>query len=821
MSHSERCLGGDTSRRVARACARALAASALFGLLAALSLPVPASASSPAISVFPIAGSWVASPSTQIAFRGMAIGKLGTITVTGSRSGRHAGRMMADSDGRGGSFIPSSPFTTGETVTVTTKQNIVGGSHGTFHFTVAQPAGPIYPAPRPTIPRVASDVERFHSRPDLIPPTVRVTLNSSHTAPGDIMLAPQHGPVQWGAMIIGPGGGLIWWDPLPGNETASNLQVQRYQGKPVLTWWQGQVGAGMGFGEDVIDSTSYNTVAVVHAANGLKADLHEFQLTPQGTALITAYYPVYWDESSVHGPSRAIVADAVVQEIDIRTGLVEFQWDSLDHVPITDSYITPPKSAGAPYDYFHLNSIQQDDDGNFVISSRNTFAAYKINQSTGAIMWRLGGKESTFTFGPDARFAFQHDVRVRAQNDQFVTVFDDGAGYASRGLKLELDLKKKTAIRVAQYEHTPALVANVEGNVEQLPNYDDFVGWGNNPYFSEFTENGKMIFDARFVSHNITYRAYRDPWNAQPSKPPAIALGREANGVSTVYASWNGATDVAAWRVLAGSSPTHLASVDVANRQGFETAISIHGEQPYFAVQPLGSKHQKLATSASAGTTRSRLSIFGRTAFVPPNGIAGLQVGCFSTQPCKLTTVLKAGSQTVATTNPESIGAGDGGLVFFQLGSTGRSLLGKASNHRLAVTATVRNTDGGATTANLNLVPYHTSGTVKTSIQQSPSLRILVRSAFVPATGFAGVFVQCTTAQACLPSTTVSVGNTTVATTGPEFVGGEDSGTLFFQLTAQGNSMLAHAHGNQLAARLTIKNGHDTATAQIALVRFQ
>jgi Arylsulfotransferase (ASST) len=762
----------------------------------------------------------VASPSTQIAFRGMAIGKLGTITVTGSHSGRHAGRMMADSDGRGGSFIPSSPFTAGETVTVVTKQHIVGGSHGTFHFTVAQPAGPIYPAPRPTIARVAGDVEKFHSRPNLLPPAVRVTLNSPHTAPGDIMLTPQHGPLQWGAMIIGPGGGLIWWDPLPGNETAGNLQVQRYQGKPVLTWWQGQVGAGFGFGEDMIDSTSYSTVAVVHATNGLQADIHEFQLTPQGTALITAYYLVHWDESSVHGPSRGIVADAVVQEIDIRTGLVEFQWDSLDHVPLTDSYVSAPKSPGSPYDYFHLNSIQQDDDGNLVISSRNTFAAYKLNRSTGAIMWRLGGKESTFSFGPDARFAFQHDVRVRAQNDQFVTIFDDGAGYQSRGLKLELDLKKKTAIKVADYEHIPPLVANVEGNDQQLPNYDDFIGWGNNPNFSEFTEAGEMIFDAHFVSHNITYRAYRYPWNAQPHTKPAIALSRGGNGVSTVYASWNGATDVAAWRLLAGSSPAHLSAVDVASSQGFETAISIHGEQSYFAVQPLGSRHQTLATSRPVGSTRSRLSIFGHTAFVPANGIAGLQVGCFSIQTCKLTAVLKAGNKTVATTNPESIGAGDGGLVFFKLNSTGRSLLGKASNHQLTVTASVRNTDGATTTGTVNLLPYHTTGTVKTNVQQSPSLRILVRSAFIPPTGLAGVFVQCTTSQPCLPSTTVSVGNTTVATTGPEFIGGQDCGTLFFQLAAQGDAMLAHADGNQLTARLTIKNGHDTATAQIALVRF-
>ena len=100
----------------------------------------------------------------------------------------------------------------------------------------------------------------------------------------------------------------MWFQPVPQGDMAADLQVQRYEGQRVLTWWQGYSGAGVGAGEDVIENSSYRQIAVVHAANGLSADLHEFRLTPQGTALITAYYPVYWNATDVHmssPPDRA------------------------------------------------------------------------------------------------------------------------------------------------------------------------------------------------------------------------------------------------------------------------------------------------------------------------------------------------------------------------------------------------------------------------------------------------------------------------------------------------------------------------------------
>jgi len=561
-----------------------------------------AATSSAPVSVFPIPNDQVASPQTQLVFRGIPTSAFGTITVRGSRSGVHTGTIVPDSDGDGGSFLPAHPFTPGETVTVTTSLNIRGGSDGSYHFTVVDPTPPVpIGAPAFAATRHPGDVLHFHSRPDLVPATVKVTVNSSHTAPGYIFLAPEAGPVSDGPMIIDSHGHLIWYDPLPRNQVATDVRVQTYEGRPVLTWWQGSWNAGVGRGVDVIDNTDYQTEKIVKAGNGMDADLHEFEITRNGAdALITAYYPVWWNESSVHGPKRGIVFDSVVQEIDIATGLVIFQWDSLDHVPLTDSTGPPPKDAGHPYNYFHINSVTEDDDGNLVISGRNTSAVYKVNIQTGATMWTLGGKDSSFKFGPGASFAFQHDVRVRAEQDEQLTMFDDGAGppnvhSQSRGLKLHLDFKTMTATEIVQDLHSPGLLAQYEGSDDEQANYDDFIDWGEQPYFSEYNDRGKLLFDAHLLDSNPIYRAYRYPWNGTPLTTPALAVTL-SRGTETAYASWNGSTDVKDWRVLGGSSTSSLKPIATAKVLNFETAIKIRSEE-YVEVQALSSTGQLLSTS--------------------------------------------------------------------------------------------------------------------------------------------------------------------------------------------------------------------------------
>ncbi|MBV8999360.1 MAG: aryl-sulfate sulfotransferase, partial [Solirubrobacterales bacterium] len=258
----------------------------------------------------------------------------------------------------------------------------------------------------------------------------------------------------------------------------------------------------------------------------------------------------------------------------------------------------PPNGSGDPFDYFHINSVGLDLDGNVIISGRNTWAVYKVNHHTAATIWTLGGKSSSFRLGPGVSFAFQHDVRVRAAGDGILTMFDDGAGppYVhpqSRALKLRLDLRHKTASVLSQRDHSPPLLSSYEGDDQQLPDLDDFIGWGQQPFFSQYNAQGKLVFEGRFVDDNITYRAFRFPWSGTPSTSPAVAtiLYR---GKMTVYVSWNGATNVAGWRVFGGSVPYKLPAVATAPKRGFETAITAPA-RGYIAVAALDARGHTLA----------------------------------------------------------------------------------------------------------------------------------------------------------------------------------------------------------------------------------
>ncbi len=147
-------------------------------------------------------------------------------------------------------------------------------------------------------------------------------------------------------MIVDQSGSLVWFHPLPAGDSATNFQVQSYEGKPVLTWWQGRIiGVGFGQGEDVIYNDSYQTGRRVRAGNGYSADLHEIRLTPQGTAWIDIFDPIHMNLTSVQGSANGILTDSVIQEIDIKTGLVMWEWHALGHIAIGDSFNPFPGNA--------------------------------------------------------------------------------------------------------------------------------------------------------------------------------------------------------------------------------------------------------------------------------------------------------------------------------------------------------------------------------------------------------------------------------------------------------------------------------------------
>ncbi|MFZ1154800.1 MAG: arylsulfotransferase family protein [Solirubrobacteraceae bacterium] len=558
-----------------------------------------------AVTVSPAPDTLDASYLTQISFLGVSAGDIANVTVVGSRSGAHSGRLAAYSQTDGASYLPSKPFSQGEVVTVHAALRR-GGSRVPFawRFTIAEVDGvsrSLETPPGPPPPPKASEFQSFLSRPDLKPPAVAVTTSTGSQAPGDIFLAPYAGPGQYGPMILDNAGQLLWFKALPAGARAADLRVQEYEGRPVLTWWQDPLVAnGRRDSGVVIADSSYKDIAIVRAGNGYQPDLHAFQITPQGTALFTVYDAIRCNLSAYGGPADGAVADTVVQEIDLKTGLVRFEWHSLDHVALADSYMPVGGAPKSPWDYFHINAVSQQD-RDLLIDSRNTWAAYNVDASSGQIVWRVGGKHSSFKMGPGARPAWQHDVRLDASGT--ISFFDNGATpkvhSQSRVIVLALDMQHMTATLVSSFTHSPALSAPSQGDFQQLTGGSWFVGWGQEPYFSEFAPGGQLLFGGHLPAAYQSYTVLKFPWSGAPTQPPQLAVRSASHGGVIVYASWNGATTATQWRLLTGASAHALAPIATVLRTGFETAISISTAPRYLAVQALGAQGQVLATSAT------------------------------------------------------------------------------------------------------------------------------------------------------------------------------------------------------------------------------
>jgi hypothetical protein len=449
----------------------------------------------------------------------------------------------------------------------------------------------------------------FESAPGLHPPSVRITVHRGGVSPTDIFVAPKHSFAlgghflgQSGPEILDGRGEPIWEYPLAGGRAATNFRVQRVGGVPVLTWWQGFItphGTGR-TGEDVIFNSSYQRVATVRAVNGWHTDVHEFFITPRNTTYLVAWKVIPYNLSRFGGPRLGRLFDTVIQEVDIATNKLVWQWDPAAHGLLGESHVSATK--GRTWNAFHLNSVDENAAGNVLISSRNTWAVYYVNRRTGDIIWRLGGKHSSFKLGSHARFAWQHDAHFHPNNR--ISVFDNEAappvGSRSRGLVLSLDTAGKRANVASQYTHAhPPLLAGSQGSTQLLADGRAFVGWGQMPYFSEYDRSGGLLFDGHFHGSDESYRAFRFAWTGSPMYPPSIAVKAAGSNSTTVYASWNGATRVNRWQVLAG--PTQSSAVtpvgSPALRTGFETAIPAQSSGPWFAVQALNPSGQILGTS--------------------------------------------------------------------------------------------------------------------------------------------------------------------------------------------------------------------------------
>ncbi|MHB1539298.1 MAG: arylsulfotransferase family protein [Solirubrobacteraceae bacterium] len=415
-----------------------------------------------------------------------------------------------------------------------------------------------------------------------------------------------------GPEIVEPDGNLVWQLPL-GEErqigatkykiVAMDLHTSTYQGKPVLVWWQGYI-TPQGFGDGVweIDNQQYQKIATIKPPNGYELDFHDIEITSNGMAYVLGNKTVKIGLSCCGGPVHGEIYDQVVFQVNIATGKIVWEWNALAHIRLRDSYTTPPPRK--PWDPYHLNSISIGPSGNVILSSRNTWAAYWIVRSrkdNKKIFATLGGKASSFKLGTGVHFAWQHDV---VNQPGGVSVFDDEAapveGKQSRGLLLSLNFKERSASLVHEYLlHEPAL-AGSQGSVQLEPDGNVFVGWGQLPYFSEYSSSGTLLYEGSFTGADESYRAYRSPWVGLPKTQPSLALAPGASGALEALASWNGATQVVSWQLLAGASATTLAPAgSPVPKTSFQTAIAVSSPGPYYAVRAISREGRPLGTSTA------------------------------------------------------------------------------------------------------------------------------------------------------------------------------------------------------------------------------
>jgi hypothetical protein len=460
----------------------------------------------------------------------------------------------------------------------------------------------------------------FVSAPKLHPP--KLTINGKPQrglAPGYFMTGVFKNVLAKGPMI-GQSGPLmldrnlqpVWFDPIGTDALAANLRVQTYQGKPVLSWWQGTVsGTGATVtGEDIVVDQHYKPVAKITGADGWVISEHDMIISGSN-AWVTAYKNVPANLTPYGGSADGIVVDSAVQEYDLKTGRLLYTWDAFNpggtpNIPLSQSEQRP--FPGIPWDAYHINSIQLTGDESFLVSMRNTWTAYLVSRTTNAIEWTVSGnpKNSTFALPANAQFQWQHDVELH--NGNVLSVFDDhcceiasvAGGKAkfgkpsgpSRGLVVRLDLTNHTGSLVSQYVRGKNFNAAFLGNAQLLPGGNVTLGWGSTPFFSEVNRKGKLLLDAAWPFPDLNYRTYVQKWVGMPSFPPSGALRN-----NRVYASWDGATQVASWKVLAGSTAKSLKAVASKTKTGFETTIPLTGSFKVYEVQALDARHHVLGTS--------------------------------------------------------------------------------------------------------------------------------------------------------------------------------------------------------------------------------
>lgn len=436
------------------------------------------------------------------------------ISVTGSISGVHSGKIIIAEDGKKLIFTPNSPFAFNETVEVSLDRlatSTVSNNKLSYSFkTQVKKIKPDYEKIM-SAEMGANEFSKLKFSGDYaVLPNLSVTV-SNNPSPGNLFL--NNYPTQGYTtnIRIAKNDGSTHYS----REIAQPTTDFNRQPNGLMVYFKVQ---GLNFTDPGIyysEDSGFNLVDSFYCGNGYSTDGHDLRLLNNGHALLLSYDPQPVDMSQIvaGGNPNAIVYGLIVQEIDENKNVV-FQWRSWDYIAITEAIYE--NLTAATIDYVHGNAVELDDDGNLLISSRHLNEITKINRSTGDIIWRLGGVNNQFTFTNDTiPFHYQHDIR-RINNGN-ITLFDNGnfrTPSYSRALEYSLDEVNKTATKVWEYRNSPDIYAPFMGSVQRLQNGNTLIGWGgSNNTLTEVTSGGGIALEMKYPAGVWSYRAFRDEAN--------------------------------------------------------------------------------------------------------------------------------------------------------------------------------------------------------------------------------------------------------------------------------------------------------------------
>ncbi|KAK5138535.1 hypothetical protein LTR08_000123 [Meristemomyces frigidus] len=421
---------------------------------------------------------------------------------------------------------------------------------------------------------------------------------------GYIFLDPSgKAPKHPGPLILDAKGNLVWTSDQ--FKTTTNLKLQRYQGADYLTFWSGKKAQTMGTGAYYMMDSNYTVVRKVDAVGeALHGDLHEFKITKDDTALLTVYNLTNADLTGMgwFRTDHGWITDSIFQEVDIATGALLFEWKATDHFRAEGSYMTNPLGgyyAGNPFDFFHINSVEKDAHGNYLISSRHFHTVMCIDGQTGDVLWQLGGRSTDFrdlSQGKASDFSWQHDARWLSEEDGLLSLFDNGVAWPhvdvpySEGRIIHIDVTNRTATLLHSYRSLASPRSSSQGSVQPISGAHGedhiFVGWGSSAAYSEHAMDGQLLCETHFAAavsfwweRVKSYRAFKaSAWSATPAAwdPSAKIEG------SKLFVSWNGATDVAFWELQGceaaegeegGTGEFH--ALDITEKHAFEESFSL------------------------------------------------------------------------------------------------------------------------------------------------------------------------------------------------------------------------------------------------------